>query len=123
MSKFKADPTDPVASAKGWTRRRRRAEELDRLWERVKKAEARVEELERNFEPVHRPGENWWSCLIGPVEASSLRGGSDAPMRKGVEDAFFALAGSEAHFCSSGWGAAPTRLMRDEVIGGGDERP
>lgn len=31
MGKFKPDPTDPVASAKGWTRRQRRVKEIERL--------------------------------------------------------------------------------------------
>lgn len=33
MGKFKADPTDPVASAKGWTRRQRQAKRIEELWE------------------------------------------------------------------------------------------
>jgi hypothetical protein len=31
MSKFRPDPTDPVANAKGWTRRQRRAREIEQL--------------------------------------------------------------------------------------------
>ena len=42
MGKFKPDLTDPVASAKGWTRRQRRANELEQLREKVKELEADV---------------------------------------------------------------------------------
>jgi hypothetical protein len=121
-----------VALKEGYTEAMARVEELEKTLvkyqevqekfiQTIENKNKRIEELERTLEPVHRPGENWWSCLIGPVETSSLRGGSDPPMRKGVEDAFLALTGLDANYCFSGWGAAPTKIEREAVIGGEDE--
>ncbi len=64
MGKFKADPTDPVASARGWTRRQRRVKEIEQLQTAIatwKEEEiewkateagllARVEELEEELQ-------------------------------------------------------------------------
>lgn len=52
MGKFKADPTDPVASAKGWTRRQQRAAELTRL----------SKELEEERE-INRGNKEWINQL------------------------------------------------------------
>lgn len=46
-----------------------------------------------------------WSCKIGPVLRSALPSGSDAPMRRVVEQAFEKLTGHPASACFSGWGA------------------
>ena len=45
MGKFKPDLTDPVASAKGWSRRQRRVRELERLQAKVKELRADNERL------------------------------------------------------------------------------
>ena len=47
MSKFKEDPTDPVASAAGWTRRQRRAKHMQDLEDKNATLRARVKLLEQ----------------------------------------------------------------------------
>lgn len=48
--------------------------------------------------------ENYWYCIIGPVQCSSLEGGCDYPMRKAVQDVFVEKIGSPPDMTSSGWG-------------------
>ena len=61
MGKFKPDPTDPVANARGWTRRQRRAKEIERLRQQItddqkmansiiKEHQQRIEELGRSLD-------------------------------------------------------------------------
>lgn len=51
------------------------------------------------------PQHKAWSCKIGIYGDVQLPPGADAPMRRAVEDAFFALTGQHATFNFSGWGA------------------
>ena len=79
-----------------------------------------LRKLQNLYEPVKRPGENWWSCLIGPFRGD-LPSGSDAPMRSAVERAFLELAGHEDDECSSGWGSAPSAAERAAMKGGAND--
>jgi len=51
------------------------------------------------------PKHTVWSCKIGVIGDLDLPPGSDLPMRRAVEDAFFNLTGKHAGFNFSGWGA------------------
>ena len=51
------------------------------------------------------PAHKAWSCKIGAFGGLDLPPGCDAPMRRAVEDAFFAITGQHAEFNFSGWGA------------------
>jgi hypothetical protein len=83
---------------------------IDKLNRQAVAAETRVEELEASLVEIEKPGEKWWSCLIGPWKESvkSLPPGSDVPLRSAVEQAFLDHYGREGEICFSGWGAAPT---------------
>ena len=52
MGKFKQDPTDPVASAKGWSRRQGTARHMQALEKKNADLRARVEELEEENEKL-----------------------------------------------------------------------
>ena len=52
----------------------------------------------------NRPKEEYWICIIGPVDGNTLPKGADAPMRSAVEKAFKELTGHYADACGSGWG-------------------
>lgn len=43
-----------------------------------------------------------WECKIGP-QPYDLPMGSDSPMRKAVEQAYFKLTGKHPEWCFSGW--------------------
>ena len=47
-----------------------------------------------------------WSCKIGAAPRGLLPKGSDAPMRRAVEQAYESVMGFPADFTFSGWGAA-----------------
>lgn len=51
-----------------------------------------------------------WTCKIGEVE--SVQGGSDYPMRRAVEEAYFKITGTYPTFIFSGWGGKLTELER-----------
>ena len=53
-----------------------------------------------------------WGCKIGLKKGTviSLPGGSDAPMRQAVEEAFKSITGLDADFCFSGWGEKLTQV-------------
>jgi hypothetical protein len=53
-----------------------------------------------------------WSCKIGATDQSALPSGSDAPMRRAVEEAYEALTGHESEFNFSGWNAQLTEGER-----------
>ena len=55
--------------------------------------------------PFEAPTHKAWSCKIGVMGEVDLPTGADAPMRRAVEEAFFALTGKHAEFNFSGWGA------------------
>lgn len=70
----------------------------------------RVAALERlaNASPKPRfipPAHKAWSCKVGVIGSVDLPPGSDLPMRRAVEAAFFELTGKRAEFNFSGWGA------------------
>ena len=64
--------------------------------------------------PPRDPGEHSWSCKIGGL-TGPLPDGSDAPMRRAVEDAFVQVTGGTDEFCFSGWGATLTEGERECV--------
>lgn len=45
-----------------------------------------------------------WSCKIGSLSEFDLPKGSDLPMRKAVENAYFELTGKYPDGLFSGWG-------------------
>jgi len=47
-----------------------------------------------------------WSCKIGAAPRGLLPKGSDAPMRRAVEQAYESVMGFPADFTFSGWGDA-----------------
>ena len=55
---------------------------------------------------------NIWFCKIGEKFEGELPSGADWPMRKAVQDAYFALTGTEAEFVFSGWGGELTEGER-----------
>ena len=63
-----------------------------------------------------------WFCRIGETDGRNLPKGADAPMRKAVKEAYFALTGEEDVFLFSGWDA---RLTEEEraVVENRDPRP
>lgn len=63
-----------------------------------------------------------WFCKIGETDGRSLPDGADAPMRKAVREAYFALTGEEDVFLFSGWGAELTEEER-AVVENRDPRP
>ena len=64
MGKFKPDPTDPVATAKGLSRRQRRAAEVERMRKRVEGLEAAIRKHKKDvigmLEEFHEGSES--SC-------------------------------------------------------------
>lgn len=53
-----------------------------------------------------------WFCKIGEVEDETLPMGSDYPMRRAVEKAYFELTGKMPEFIFSGWGGSLTESER-----------
>ncbi len=53
-----------------------------------------------------------WQCKIGEIDRSRLPNKSDGPMRKAVEEAYFALTGEYPEFMFTGWGAGLTEEER-----------
>jgi uncharacterized protein involved in exopolysaccharide biosynthesis len=49
VGKFKADPTDPVASEAGWNRRQRRVKEVTRLQEKLTRLREELEVVEEHY--------------------------------------------------------------------------
>ena len=60
---------------------------------------------------------NVWECKSGYAEGYELPVGSDLPMRKAIQQAFFDLTGQWPNFTSSGWGAELTEAEREVVEG------
>jgi len=58
---------------------------------------------------------NIWACKIGEIDSAKLPKGSDAPMRKAVEEAYWRLTGEYPDFIFSGWGAELTESERAAV--------
>lgn len=58
-----------------------------------------------------------WDCKIGEIDSSLLPAGSDGPMRRAVEEAYFNITGVRPEFIFSGWGAELTPAEREVVDG------
>lgn len=57
-----------------------------------------------------------WYCKIGEVDREVLgTDPADPPMREAIERAFKRIAGEDAKFCFSGWGAELTEAERAVV--------
>lgn len=69
---------------------------------RVAHLERMAGKLREAFTP---PPHKAWQCKIGIMGDAVLPPSADAPMRRAVEDAFFAITGKHAEFNFSGWGA------------------
>lgn len=48
--------------------------------------------------------QEFWTCVIGPADRNQLPFGSDGPMKRAVQSAFYDLTGENPEVCSSGWG-------------------
>ncbi len=62
-----------------------------------------------------------WSCKIGEVDRARLPQGSDLPMRRAVEQAYYDLTGIRPDFIFSGWGAELDEIERDIVLSTGPD--
>lgn len=58
-----------------------------------------------------------WECLIGECPRDALPHGSDFPMRRAVEAAFYEVTGHKAEFIFSGWNARLNPTQRQIVEG------
>lgn len=56
-----------------------------------------------------------WECKIGEVDAGWVAPGSDLPMRRAIERAYYEITGQEPSFIFSGWGAELTEVERKVV--------
>ena len=59
--------------------------------------------------------EKVWGCKIGGKLIDDLPAGSDAPMRKAVQNAFFEITGEDNDFCFSGWSSRLDKFERSVV--------
>ncbi len=48
--------------------------------------------------------QEYWFCLIGPVDRRIVPYGGDAPLRMSVKDKFQKMFPYNDYTCSSGWG-------------------
>ena len=53
-----------------------------------------------------------WQCKIGEVDSEKLPKGSDGPMRRAIEEAYYSIVGEYPDFIFSGWGAGLTEEER-----------
>ena len=59
--------------------------------------------------------EKIWTCKIGAKDVRQLPPGSDAPMRKAIEEAFYKLTGKYSDFNFSGWCGRLDKFERNIV--------
>lgn len=58
--------------------------------------------------------QEYWFCIIGPVERGNLPDGADFPMRMAVKGQFLNMTDLNAESCWSGWGVSEKR--KDELV-------
>ncbi len=87
MSRFKPDPTDPVANARALTRRQARAKELTRLHDELREARERADQGEQILHAIRRAVGLEFNNGVSLLKFIEERWITDEQIAAAVEDA------------------------------------